>query len=117
MADTPIKERIENNMNACCYREHCRAQARRIAELERDIDDDTGLICDLQDHLRKAWSELSALRSRIDGALTGQIVEAGDDADGQPRVTVHCSRANLCAVGPIIFRTVHLVVEQEGGKS
>lgn len=66
------------------------------------------------DAIDVAIAERDALRERIGSAPSGEVVRAGDDEAGQPRVIVHSTREELagCATN-LIGKRVRIVKEVE----
>jgi predicted nucleic acid-binding Zn-ribbon protein len=49
------------------------------------------------------------LGERVRDAATGEVVEVGDDSDGQPRALIHSTREELRKGGSLAFKRVALV--------
>jgi len=64
----------------------------------------------------EAIAERDALRARIEGSVSGVVLQAGDDESGLARVIVHCSREALSSGPNLIGKRVAPVV-LEGGES
>lgn len=53
--------------------------------------------------------ELRALKARVEGAPAGEVMELGDDNEGQPRVLIYSTEAELRKGGALLFKRVALV--------
>lgn len=57
----------------------------------------------------EALTAAISLAERVRDAATGEVVEVGDDSDGQPRALIHSTREELRKGGALAFKRVALV--------
>lgn len=82
----------------------------RYGDNETPADNDMRLIAAAVN----ALPALLALAEAVMGAATGEVVEVGNDEEGQPRVLIHSTREELMRGPALPFKRVRLVALPDG---